>query len=119
MDASYNRLSDWGDRTNLGSKTIQTSGNLWLTGKATFTQDWSLHSYQVVPLDKGGSWDGDLTIEVSNDNINWTPLTGFSWTDQPGAQVAYSDTWTFAYARPIITGSESTQHYIINERHLE
>tara|TARA_R100000008_G_C3580373_1_gene168097 strand:+ start:1711 stop:2055 length:345 start_codon:yes stop_codon:yes gene_type:complete len=113
MEPSYNRLADWGDRTNRGSKTIRTSGNYSQTGQAVFTQDWYLHSYVVNTMD-GGSWDGEFSIEVSNDNVNYVSIYKESITAATG--LAYSDTWTFAYARPVITGTQG--NFLITERHL-
>lgn len=115
MESSYNRLADWGDRENRGSKTIQTSGNSSQTGQAIFTQDWSLHSYVVNTVDAGGgSWDGEFSIEVSNDDLNYVSIYKESIAEATG--LAYSDTWTFAYARPVITGTAG--NFLITERHL-
>ena len=114
MKETYRRLRNWQDRSDFGTKTISTSGNLPLTGDATFTQDYTLHSYQVVPM--GGGHTGSFKIEISNDNVNWSRIAEYSFSATTGAQLAYSDTWTFAYARPVVTGSAG--NYLINERHL-
>ena len=120
MNLSYHRLNDWTDRTNKGTDTIATSGNLWLTGNSILVQDYSVHSYQIVPFSgaAGNFFTGAFQVQVSNDNLNWTKIAEYSWDTKTGAQLAYSDTWTFAYSRPVITGSDVCD-YLINERHLE
>ena len=120
MRSSYHRLNDWTDRINKGTDTIQTSGNLWLTGESKLVQDYSLHSYQITPFSgvAGDFFTGSFQVQVSNDNVNWTKIAEYDWTTKTGAQLAYSDIWTFAYSRPVITGTDASS-YLINERHLE
>ena len=118
MRQGYNRLADWGDRTNKGSRTLQTSGQLAagptaIEGVALSIKDWSLHSYQVITTGEG-TWDGEFQIEVSNDGENYTNIYSQTFSDASG--LAYCDTWTFAYARPIISGNAGG--FLINERHL-
>jgi len=117
MRESNRRLRDWTDRVDLGTHTIQTSGNLWLTGSSIGVQDYTLHSYQVVPIGDA-AYAGALRIEVSNDSVNWTKLADYTWDTKTGAQLVYSDTWSFAYARPVVTGTDSNE-YLINERHFQ
>ena len=115
MKPSYRRLNDWTDRVDSGTDTIQTSGTLPLSGQSILTQPYSTHSYQVVPMG-GGSVDAALKIEVSNDNVNWTRIAEYPFNTIEGANLAYSDTWAFAYARPVVTGTAGT--FLINEVHL-
>jgi len=111
MRSTYRRLRNWQDRADFGTDTIQTSGNLFLTGQAILTQDYTLHSYQAIEIGAGG--DGQFNLEISNDGLNYTTIAAY---DIGASGVAYSDTWTFAYARPSITGTAG--NYLINERHL-
>ena len=110
----YMRLKDWTSRDNIGTDTIQTSGDVNLTGQAILTQDYSVHSYQLVPI--SGPYDAAFRIEVSNDLVNWTRIAEYSFSTATGASLAYSDTWAFTYARPSVTGSNG--NYLINEVHL-
>ncbi len=114
MKDTYKRLRGKADRVNIGTDTIQTSGNLNLTGKAILTEDYSTHSYQALPIG-AGPWDGTFKIEVSNDGINYTCIADYNITDADGG-IAYSHDWVFAYARPVVTGSSG--EFLINERHL-
>ena len=115
------RFHDWMSRDNGGTDTIQTSGTLWITGNAVLTQDYTLHSYQCVPLGDP-PWSGQFNIEVSNDGENYTCIysqdmnTGISTSIGGPRSVAYSDTWTFSYSRPLVTGTAGA--FLINERHL-
>jgi len=114
MRSTYRRLRNAQDRADVGTHTIQTSGEAWLTGEAVFTQDYHTHTYQVVPCGDG-PWDGKFNIEISNDNINYTCIYS-SPTIDTATGVAYSDNWGFAYARAVLTGSAG--EFLINERHL-
>tara|TARA_R100000808_G_scaffold24914_1_gene59317 strand:- start:851 stop:1204 length:354 start_codon:yes stop_codon:yes gene_type:complete len=116
MRPSYRRLLDWSDRTDAGTNTIQTSGTLPLSGQVILTQPYSLHSYQLVPMAGTPGYDAALKIEVSNDNLNWTRIAEYPFSTSTGAQLAYSDTWAFSYARATVTGTEGT--YLLNEVHL-
>jgi hypothetical protein len=114
MENSYRRLRDWTDRTNLGTDTIVTSGNNGsLTGEAILTQDYTTHCYQAVQVG-AGPHDGAFQIEVSNDNVNWTLIAEYPMNS---TGIAYSDSWIFSHARPIITGTQGD--FVINERHLQ
>ena len=104
------RFHDWMTRDNVGTDTLQTSGtfsgppipwrNHGLTGNAILTQDYTLHSYQCVPLGDP-PWFGQFNIEVSNDGENYTCIysqdmdTGLAGPLADPRSVAYSDTWTF------------------------
>lgn len=109
----YMRLLDDTSRHNKGTDTIQTSGNFSQTGDAVFTEDYSLHSYVVNTMGVG-SFNGEFSIEVSNDNVNYVSI--YNETISSATGLAYSDTWTFAYARPVITGTAG--NFLITERHL-
>ena len=114
MEESINRLRDWTDRTNLGTKTIVTSGsNGSLTGASIVTEDFGTHCYQAVRVG-AGPHDGYFRLEVSNDNLNWTMIADYPVS---ASGVAYSDAWIFSHARPIITGTQGD--FVINERHLQ
>ena len=115
MNPSYRRLADWTDRTDRGTNTIQTSGSLPLSGQSILTQPYTTHSYQLLPMG-GGAVNAALKIEVSNDNLNWTKIAEYSFNTLDGANIAYSDTWAFAYARPVVTGTAGT--FLVNEVHL-
>ena len=115
MNPSYRRLNDWTDRVDRGTNTIQTSGSVPLSGKSILTQPYTTHSYQLLPMG-GGSVNAALKIEVSNDNLNWTKIAEYSFNTLDGANIAYSDTWAFAYARPVVTGTAGT--FLVNEVHL-
>lgn len=115
MKKTYRRLKDWTDRTDQGTDTIQTSGNLWLTGKAISTQDYTVHTYQVLPIGSGPTWDGNFSVEVSNDGTNYTCIANYDVLAS-NSGIAYSDIWAFAYARPVMTGTAG--EFLINERHL-
>lgn len=118
MKNNYIRLKDKSDRLVFGSKGIQTSGNIPLTGEARDIRDFSYHSYQIVPISVDGSeQSGGFNIEVSNDNINWTNYTGIEFTTSGDANIALSQNFHFTYARPYLTGQGSS-HYVINESHL-
>ncbi len=110
----YMRFVDGSSRINAGTDTIQTSGNLPLTGNNHQVGDYSIHTYQVVPLESG-PWDGEFRVEVSNDNVNYNCIyrSTISGTD---SAIAYSDEWAFAYSRGVITGTAGS--FLINERHL-
>mgnify|MGYP003627701894 FL=1 len=114
MKETYRRLRGKADRVNFGTETIQTSGNLNLTGDAILTEDYDIHTYQVIPIG-AGPWDGNFKIEVSNDNVNYTCIANYGIQSSEEG-VAYSDNWAFAYARPVITGAAG--EFLINERHL-
>jgi hypothetical protein len=130
MRLSDRRLRDWTDKTDFGTDTLQTSGNVWLTGTSQQVQDYTLHSYQCVPISGteglAGPWTGQFKIGVSNDDINYTCIytqdiigdgpIGKDEVSTGTLGVAYSDTWTFAYARPYITGTAG--YFLISERHL-
>ena len=115
MKSSYRRLNDWTDRIDRGTNTIQTSGTLPLSGQSILTQPYSTHSYQLLPMG-GGAHIAALKIEVSNDNLNWTKIAEYPFNTDAGANIAYSDTWAFSYARPVVTGTDGT--FLINEVHL-
>jgi len=114
MKYKYSRFIGKSDNVHASTHTIQTSGNTPLTGEAIVVRDYSLHGYQLIPVGSENP-SGSFFIKVSNDKENWTNLTEFSYTGSGEAQIAYSDTWHFAYAMPVVTGSGS---YIINESHL-
>lgn len=108
----YMRFRDWTTRQDIGTDTVQTSGDANLTGQALLLESYSLHSYQALPMG-AGPWDGELRIDVSNDNTNWTNISAQPVSD---TGILYYDTWNFAYARASITGSAG--NFLINERHL-
>ena len=110
----YLRLHDDTSRHNVGTDTIQTSGDVNMTGISVLTQDFHTHSYQLCPM--SGPYDAALKIEVSNDNENWTKIAEYSFSTEAGASIAYSDTWAFTYARASVTGNNG--NYLINEVHL-
>mgnify|MGYP003645717758 FL=1 len=114
MEDTYRRLRDWTDRTNLGTDTIVTSGNGGnLTGVSVLTQDYSTHCYQAVPVGSAPH-DGAFILQVSNDNLNWTVIAEYPISS---SGIAYSDSWIFSHARPIITGTQGD--FVVNERHLQ
>jgi len=113
MKSKYSRFIGKSDNIHAGTYIIQTSGNTPLSGEVIDVRYYGLHSYQLIP--DGGTISGDFFIKVSNDKKNWTNLTGFSYTNSGEAQIAYSDTWHFVYAMPIVTGDGD---FIINESHL-
>lgn len=109
---SYKRLRDKSDRTNFGTDNIVTSGDN-VTGTAIFTQDYSLHTYQAFQVGSGPHV-GEFSIQISNDGTNYTTIAAY---DIGTSGVAYSDTWGFAYARPVITGTNGD--FVVNEVHLK
>jgi hypothetical protein len=113
MNNNYSRFYGKSDNVHAGTYTIQTSGNTPLSGDSINVRDYRLHSYQLIPVE--GLISGGLNINISNDNINWTTFKSFTYSNSGEANIAYSDSWHFAYARPVITGSGT---YIINESHL-
>jgi len=115
MKPTYRRLRGKADRVNFGTETIQTSGNLNLTGDATQVDDYTIHTYQVLPIGDGPDWDATFKVEISNDGVNYTSISCLPLSGSDG-HIAYSDSWAFAYARPVITGAAG--EYLINERHL-
>tara|TARA_R100001594_G_C3959030_1_gene244858 strand:+ start:207 stop:569 length:363 start_codon:yes stop_codon:yes gene_type:complete len=110
----YMRLIDDTSRHNKGTQTIQTSGDLSsvdITGEAILCQDYPTHSYHVIPL---SSTTAEFSVQGSNDNENWTDLTGCSFTTSTtGAFV--EGNWYAAYLRPVAEGSAG--NLLINEVH--
>ncbi len=111
----YMRYRDETTRQDIGTDTIQTSGDVDLTGRAVLVTNYKLHSYQVLTLG-AGPWNGEFRIDVSNDNVHWTNICNQTINVSEASGLAYSDEWTFSYARPSITGAEG--NFLINERHL-
>lgn len=109
---SYTRIRDKSDRTNFGTDNIVTSGEN-ATGRVIFTQDYSLHTYQAFRVGSGPH-NGEFSIEVSNDGTNYTTIAAYDIT---ASGVAYSDTWGFTYARPVISGTNG--EFVVNEVHLK
>jgi len=109
------RFRDWTTRQDIGTDTVQTSGDANLTGQSILVESYSLHSYQALTMGSG-PWDGEFRIDISNDNVNFTNICAQPITGSVATGIAYSDQWTFAYARASITGSAG--NFLINERHL-
>lgn len=114
MKPTYRRLKDKSDRTNFGTNTIQTSGNLDLIADSILVEDYTIHTYQVVPIG-AGPWTATFKVEVSNDGENYSCITSIPITNGTD-HVAYSDNWAFAYARASVVGDDG--EFLINERHL-
>ena len=119
----YMRLKDWTSRTNEGTHTIQTSGDVsstQLTGKTIFSNDYTTHSYQMAPI-TGVETSGIFHVEGSNDDKHWTKIPGTSLTfsgtgvDGTTASQFLSIEFYSAYCRPILTGQ--SVHCLINEIH--
>ena len=108
------RLRDKSDRQNFGTDTIQTEGSPNLVGESILIQDYSRHSYQVIPTG-AGPWSATFKIEVSNDGVNYTCIYEQEISSQDDA-IAYYAEWHFVHARPSIIGAQGT--FLINERHL-
>lgn len=113
MKNNYTKSIGKADDFSLGTFIVQTTGNAPLSGDSLNVQDFSWHSYHIYPI--GGTIEGGLDIQVSNDETNWVNLTGFEFSDSGEANIAYSDQWHFKYARPVISGDGD---YIVNESHL-
>jgi len=112
----YMRLKDWTSRTNEGTDTIQTSGDLGsaqITGMTIFSNDYTTHSYQVAPID---ATSGVFHVDGSNDNKTWSkiPGTSITFTGTTNSQFLSIEFYS-AYCRPILTGSAG--NCLINEVH--
>ena len=110
----YMRLIDDTSRHNRGTHTVQTSGDISasdVTGDSILAQDYPTHSYQVIPLD---STTAEFKVEGSNDNENWTTITGASFTASTDA-VFVQGNWYAAYLRPVLEGSAG--NVLVNEVH--
>jgi hypothetical protein len=112
----YMRLKDWTSRANVGTETLQASGNLGtahITGTTLLSTDYTTHSYQVIPLT---STTAEFTVEGSNDNENWTAITGASFSASTASVLVQGD-WYTAYCRAVLTGTAG--NCLINEVHKE
>ena len=108
------RLIDDTSRHNKGTNTIQTSGDLSaadITGDAVFGEDYIYHSYQIVPLD---STTAEFNVQGSNDNENWTNITGYSLASDTTGALIHGE-WYSAYSRAVLTGTAG--NCLINEIH--
>ena len=114
MKNNYTRYQAKSDEIPVGTFVVQTSGNANLTGDSLLVSNFNRHSYQVVPT--SGTHNGGFEIQTSNDGLNWMQYHSQSFATSSGANIAYSDSWLFKYARPLITGN-AAGYYLINEIH--
>lgn len=115
MKNNYTRYQGKADEISAGTFVVQTSGNANLTGDSLFIRDFNYHGYQLIPT-SGSNHSGSLSIEVSNDGLNWTSFYSGGFSSKAESSISYSNDWLFKYARPVLTGNTNA-YYLINEIH--